>query len=156
MVDSTHPSCSSACNQHKSTTRQKKLHYIFNSDVASRPQTRINKGFLLFARLQSVEDGSKGLVHTTSHQKLEYFLRNGEIKTLLSEAIQFLGNDKTTDFPLGIRGKRFEHDFLVEASDEFRTEHPVEFRESSRSSVANGRRVGRKSCCEPILLMQTI
>ena len=33
------------------------MHYIFDSDAAARPQTRINKGSLLFVTLQTVEDG---------------------------------------------------------------------------------------------------
>ncbi|MGB8467035.1 MAG: hypothetical protein WCE49_18965, partial [Terrimicrobiaceae bacterium] len=33
------------------------LHYISDSDAANRPQTRINKGSVLFAILQTVEDG---------------------------------------------------------------------------------------------------
>ncbi|MGB8709228.1 MAG: hypothetical protein WCD39_05605, partial [Methyloceanibacter sp.] len=33
------------------------MHYISDSDAANRPQTRINKGSVLFAILQTVEDG---------------------------------------------------------------------------------------------------
>ncbi|MFZ0708599.1 MAG: hypothetical protein WAM53_01035, partial [Terrimicrobiaceae bacterium] len=33
------------------------MHYISDSDAANRPQTRINKGSVLFVILQTVEDG---------------------------------------------------------------------------------------------------
>jgi len=41
----------------KSTSHRILWHYIFDSDAAARPQTRINKGSLLYVTLQTVEDG---------------------------------------------------------------------------------------------------
>jgi len=37
-------------------------HYIFNSDATAHPQTRINKGSLLYVTLQTVEDGSRNCI----------------------------------------------------------------------------------------------
>jgi len=44
---------------------------------------------------------SKGLVHTTPHQKLKSLIGNSKIKTLLPEAFQFLVNDQPANFSLG-------------------------------------------------------
>lgn len=70
---------------------------------------------------------AKRLVNASSDKKFNGFLRNSAIKTLLPEAFQFLENGEPSDFPLCIRGKRFENDFLVKASDGFRAEKSMKF-----------------------------
>ena len=49
------------------------MHYISDSDAANRPQTRINKGSVLFAILQTVEDG---LDQTRYDQEKHHFDEN--------------------------------------------------------------------------------
>jgi hypothetical protein len=57
------------------------LHYIFDSEPSTRPQTRINKGSLLFVTLQTVEDGPK-------HRRIGY---GSGVMCLLQQEAKNLG-----------------------------------------------------------------
>jgi hypothetical protein len=54
------------------------LHYIFSSGSQGHPQTRINKGFLLFAILQTVEDGFEWFTPSDFAKEKQGFPRRRE------------------------------------------------------------------------------
>ena len=60
---------------------------------------------------------AKRLVNSAPDKELKSLFGDRQIKTLLSKSGEFLGNGKPANFTLRFRRKRFEDDFLVEASD---------------------------------------
>jgi hypothetical protein len=80
----------------------------------------------------------------------------------LLEAVKLLGNDKPANFPLRVRWKRLEDDFLIEAPDQLWSEKFVEFgndrplecreRESGRTQKLLRANVAGADDIEPILV----
>ena len=96
---------------------------------------------------------AKRLVNAAPDEKFKRDIRDGKVETLLPEAVKLLGNGEPANFPLRVRGKRLEDDFFIEASDQFRAEEPVKFGDNRPFQCCE--RVGRRSCCEPMLLVHT-
>ena len=69
------------------------------------------------------------LVDASPYEEFKCGFRNGEFKSLLAEAVNFVGNGKLADFPLRVWGKRFEDNLLVQAPEEFRAGNAVELRQ---------------------------
>jgi len=78
------------------------------------------------------------LVDASPYEEFKCGFRNGEFKSLLAEAVDFVGNGKLADFPLRVWGKRFEDNLLIEASDEFGAEEGVEFCEDGAFECGEG------------------
>ena len=95
-------------------------------------------------------------MNAASDEELKRVVGNREIATALAQPGQFFGYCKSDDLALSVRGNRFEDDLLVEASDKLRAEELWSSESTARSNVVNGSRVGRKSCCEAMLLVQTM
>jgi hypothetical protein len=64
-------------------------------------------------------------------EELERLVGHRETETALAESGELFGYGEPGDLALRIRGKRFEDDFLVEASDEFWAEEFVQFGDHS-------------------------
>ncbi len=54
---------------------------------------------------------SECFVNAPPHQKFKRDIRNGKVEALLPEAVKLFGNYESANFPLRVRGKRFEDDF---------------------------------------------
>ena len=66
------------------------------------------------------------LVNAAPDEELKRVVGKREIETTLAQPGQFFGYGKPGDLALSVRGKRFEDDLLVEASDKLRPEEFVE------------------------------
>ena len=72
-------------------------------------------------------------------KELECLTGNREIETALTEPGEFFSYGEQRDFALSVRGKRFEDDLLIEASDQFRAKEFVQFGNDSALQRRKGR-----------------
>jgi len=72
----------------------------------------------------------QSLVNAAPDKEFNSRFRNGQFKSLRTEAGKFFRYGKLPDFALCIRGKRFEDDFFVKPSNQFGTKKAMEFRQN--------------------------
>jgi hypothetical protein len=65
-------------------------------------------------------------VNPAPDEEFKSIIGNREIETALAEPGEFFGNGQSGYLALRVRAKRSEHDFLVEAPDQLRSEKPMQ------------------------------